>query len=129
MKAGNFLRISLTVTMAGVCACAHAQGIQYDKAEFITERLGTNVYVLTGSAGTDPGHLEGAGGRVGVLVGPEGILMVDASYAPLSDKLTASIRKISSSPIRFLVDIQTLLPQITADNAQAWFRLRFGKPQ
>lgn len=25
--------------------------------------------------------------------------------------------------------IQTLLPQITADNAQAWFRLRFGKPQ
>ncbi len=25
--------------------------------------------------------------------------------------------------------IETLLPQITADNAQAWFRLRFGKPQ
>jgi transposase len=25
--------------------------------------------------------------------------------------------------------IQRLLPQITTDNAQAWFRLRFGKPQ
>lgn len=25
--------------------------------------------------------------------------------------------------------IQTLLPQITDDNAKAWFRLRFGKPQ
>jgi transposase len=25
--------------------------------------------------------------------------------------------------------IEALLPQITAENAQAWFRLRFGKPQ
>jgi transposase len=25
--------------------------------------------------------------------------------------------------------IQSLLPQISSDNAQAWFRLRFGKPQ
>ena len=85
-------------------AFAYAQGIQYDKAEFTTEKVGQNVYVLTGSAGTDPGHPEGAGGRVGVLAGPDGVLMVDASYAPLGDKLTAAIRKLSPSPIRFLVD-------------------------
>jgi len=86
------------------CACAEAQGIQYDKAEFSTEKFGTNVYVLTGSAGIDPGHPEGAGGRVGLLAGADGVLMVDASYAPLAENLTAAIRKISPSPIRFLVD-------------------------
>lgn len=102
--AGTIGRISLTVATIAVFAHAHAQGIQYDKAEFITEKVGPNVYVLTGSAGTDPGHPEGAGGRVGVLVGPDGVLMVDASYAPLSDKLATAIRKISASPIRFLVD-------------------------
>jgi len=85
-------------------ACAYAQGIQYDKTEFVAEKVGPNVYVLTASPGTDPGHPEGAGGKVGLLAGPEGVLMVDASYAPLSDKLTAAIRKISPFPIRFLID-------------------------
>jgi cyclase len=100
----NFRSILLALTFLLCCTCARAQGIQYDKAEFVTENVGQNVYVFTGSAGTDPGHPEGAGGRVGVLVGPDGILVVDASYAPLSDKLTAAIRKISPSPIRFVVD-------------------------
>jgi len=117
MKTRNFLRISLAVATACFCACAHAQGIQFDKVEFITESLGPNVYVLTGSSGTDPGHPEGAGGRVGVLVGPDGVLMVDASYAPLADKLTASIRKISSFPIRFLVDTHEH-PDHTGGNPQ-----------
>lgn len=96
--------MALIVGMISVCACAFAQGIQYDKTEFTAEMVGSNVYVLTGSPGTDPGHPEGAGGRVGVLAGPDGVLMVDASYAPLTDKLTAAIRKITPSPIRFLVD-------------------------
>jgi glyoxylase-like metal-dependent hydrolase (beta-lactamase superfamily II) len=30
--------------------------------------------------------------------------MVDATYAPLSDKVVAAIRKLSAAPIRFLVD-------------------------
>jgi cyclase len=99
------------------CACSHAQGIQYDKAEFITQAAGPNVYVLTGSPETDPGHPEGAGGRVGVLAGPDGVLMVDASYAPLGDKLVAAIRKISPSPIRFLVDTHEH-PDHTGGNPQ-----------
>jgi cyclase len=96
--------MALVVGMISVYACALAQGIQYDKTEFTAEMVGPNVYVLTGSPGTDPGHPEGAGGRVGLLAGPDGVLMVDASYAPLADKLTAAIRKISPLPIRFLVD-------------------------
>ncbi len=100
----KFRDILSALTFFLCSACSYAQGIQYDKAEFITEKVGPNVYVLTGSAGTDPGHPEGAGGRVGLLAGPEGVLMVDASYAPLAEKLTAAIRKISPSPIRFLID-------------------------
>src|SRR5882757_9521898 len=83
---------------------APAQAIDFDKAEILTERLAPGFYALTGSPGVDPGHPEGAGGRVGVLVGPEGVFMVDATYAPLSDKVIAAIRKLSAAPIRFLVD-------------------------
>src|SRR6202012_1817360 len=96
---------------------AFAQGIQFDKTEFITQKVGSNVYVLAGSPGTDPGHPEGAGGRVGVLVGPEGILMVDASYAPLAGKLAAAIHTISPAPIRFLVNTHEH-PDHTGGNPQ-----------
>jgi cyclase len=112
-----FRNISLAFTFLLVCIGSHAQGIQYDKTEFITEKVEPNVYILTGSPGADPGHPEGAGGRVGVLAGPDGVLMVDASYAPLSDKLAAAIRKISASPIRFLVDTHEH-PDHTGGNPQ-----------
>lgn len=94
------------LTLVGVALCAEAgsQAIAYDNTEFITNKLSESVYTLTGSPGVDPGHPEGAGGRIGLLVGPDGVLMVDASYAPLSDKVLAAIRKISPAPIRFLVD-------------------------
>jgi len=83
---------------------AAAQGIPFDKIELHTERLAPNVYVLTGSPHVDPGHPEGAGGRIGLLVGPDGVIMVDAQYAPVSDKVLAAIRQISPAPIRFLID-------------------------
>ena len=34
------------------------------------------MYALTGSPNVDPGHPEAAGGRIGVLVGPDGLPVV-----------------------------------------------------
>ena len=36
-------------------------------------------------------YLEGAGGNVGLLVGDDGVLMIDDQFAPLSEKLAAVI--------------------------------------
>ncbi len=83
---------------------AWAQQLDFDKVEIITEQLGPNVYMLTGSAGLDPSHEDAAGGRIGVLAGPDGVLMIDSQYAQLADKVLAAIRKISTGPIRFLVN-------------------------
>ena len=60
--------------------------------------------MLSGSAGLDPAHEDAAGGRIGVLAGPDGVFMVDAQYAPLGDKVLAAVRRISEEPIRFLVN-------------------------
>jgi cyclase len=79
-------------------------GIDYDKVSIRTTQLAPNVYALTGSPGIDPGHPEAAGGRIGVLAGPEGIFLVDAQYMPLTGKVVAAIRQISPAPIRFLVN-------------------------
>ena len=108
---------SLVVVAAVVVSLsARAQGIDYAKIEILTEKMAPNLYMLSGSAGADPGHEDAAGGRIGVLAGPDGIFMVDAQYAQITDKVVAAIRKISSEPIRFLVNTH-VQPDHTAGNA------------
>jgi len=74
---------------------AQAQNGQPDfsKVEIQTTKPADNFYVL-----------EGRGGAIGVLTGPDGILMVDGEFAPLTPKIVAAIRQFSSEPIRYLVD-------------------------
>jgi cyclase len=95
----------LVVAAAGVLGVnLFAQGIQYDKIEIKTEKIAPNLYMLTGSENVDPGHPDGAGGRIGVLAGPDGIFMVDSQYLQIGEKVLAAIRKIDTGPIRFLVN-------------------------
>ncbi|MBX2816372.1 MAG: MBL fold metallo-hydrolase [Saprospiraceae bacterium] len=48
--------------------------------------------------------LEGAGGNIGVLVGEDGVLIVDTQYGPLSEKITAAIRTLSDGEIRYVAN-------------------------
>jgi len=102
------MRQSLLVVVAIVAfslrAWSQGPGIDYAKIEILTEKIAPNLYLLSGSSGADPGHQDAAGGRIGVLAGPDGIFMVDAQYAQITDKVVAAIRKISPEPIRFLVN-------------------------
>lgn len=65
----------------------------FSKVEIKTTKLANNFYTL-----------EGQGGTIGVLTGPDGVFMVDAQFAPLSQKIAAAIKQISNGPIRFLVN-------------------------
>jgi glyoxylase-like metal-dependent hydrolase (beta-lactamase superfamily II) len=70
-----------------------AQAPDFSKVEIKTTKLSPNFYML-----------EGQGGAIGVLVGPDGVFMVDSQFAPLSDKIAAAIRQISDRPIKFMVN-------------------------
>lgn len=56
----------------------------------------------------DLGHgvhmLESFGGNIGVLAGDEGILLVDAEWPQLHDKVVTAVTHISAQPIRYLVN-------------------------
>ena len=41
---------------------------------------------------------------IGVLSGPDGVLMVDSQFAPLTEKIVAAIKQITPAPIRFLIN-------------------------
>ena len=64
----------------------------------------SKVEIKTTQLAPDFWTLEGQGGTISVLAGPDGILLVDSQFAPLTDKLVAAIRRVSDKPIRFLVD-------------------------
>ncbi|WP_400769322.1 MBL fold metallo-hydrolase [Methylosinus sporium] len=83
------------VLVASVFALAAAaqQRPDFSKVEIKTTQLAPNFHVL-----------EGQGGAISVLSGPEGVLLVDSQFAPLTDKIVEAIKKISDKPIRFLVN-------------------------
>jgi cyclase len=101
MKATWLLSAGVALAFA---TSASAQEMDFSKVEIITEKLGPNVYMLTGTAGLDPSHEDAAGGRIGVLAGPDGVLMIDSQYVQLADKILAAVKKIDGGPIRFLVN-------------------------
>ena len=81
-----------------------AQGTNFSKIEFTAKQITPNLYMISGSPNVDVNHPDAAGGLVGVLAGPDGIFMVDAQYAQVSEKLLATIRKINPGPIRFMAN-------------------------
>jgi len=60
--------------------------------------------------------IDGRGGTIGVLVGPQGTFMVDTQFAPLTDRIVAAIKQISPNPIRFVVNTH-VHPDHTGGNA------------
>lgn len=89
----------------------------WDKIEMlVTEKLAPNLYTLHGSAGLDPAHPDGAGGRVAVLFGSDGVLMVDTEDPQLAPKTLETIRTFTSAPIRIVVNSH-VHPDHTGGNA------------
>ncbi len=76
-----------------IAARPMAQGQDFSKVEIKTTKVAGNFYVL-----------EGQGGAIGVLAGPDGVLMVDSQFAPLTDKIVAAIKQVSDGRIRYLIN-------------------------
>ena len=78
-------------SMALIAAGAYAA--QQQEAEVKTTDLGRNTYML-----------EGAGGNVTIAVGTDGVIMVDAQFAPMHNNLKAAIAKVTNQPVKYLIN-------------------------
>ena len=58
-----------------------------------TTKLGGNVYAV-----------DGQGGRMAALIGPDGVFLVDAQFPAVTEKIVAALKEISPAPIRLLVN-------------------------
>ena len=70
-----------------------AQAPDFSKVEIKAETLAPGVAVLFGS-----------GGNIGVSHGPDGTILIDDQFAPLTDKIIVAVAAMGASPVRFLVN-------------------------
>ena len=90
MKPFSLARVA--VLALAIIPSAFAQ-TDYSKVVVKTTPVAGNVHML-----------EGAGGNVGVSIGPDGVLIVDDQFAPLAEKISAAIEKLDSGPIKFVLN-------------------------
>jgi len=65
----------------------------FDSVKVVPHKLTDHLYFLTG-----------AGGNIGVLVGPDGTVIVDDQFAPLSNRINGAIKTIDPGDIRFVIN-------------------------
>lgn len=97
-------RFAIVVAVGGAAVSAGAQAPagqrgaapaapDFSQVQIVATKVTDSLYTLAGQGGT-----------IGVLVGPDGVFMVDSQFAPLTDKIVAAIKQITDRPIRFVVN-------------------------
>ena len=83
--------------LLGVAAVAALGGQQQDfsKVQIKVTKVSGNIYML-----------EGAGGNIAASIGEDGIVIVDDQFAPLAEKIQASLKSlgITDKPVRFVIN-------------------------
>lgn len=65
----------------------------FDQIQLVTTRLTDDVAVISGG-----------GGNIGVLTGPDGVLLIDTQMGQLEDKIRAAVTAVSDLPVRFIIN-------------------------
>ena len=84
--------------LAAIMACTFCLTLQlqaqdFDNIEIVTPHVKDNIY-----------YLEGSGGNIGVIVGDDGVLIVDDQFGPLTNKIEAAITDLTKLPVTFVVN-------------------------
>jgi cyclase len=85
------MRVCISLLLVSFAALAQQQDLS--KVEVKATHVAGSVYMLQGS-----------GGNIAASVGEDGIVLVDAEFAPLVPKIKAALRQISPKPVRFLIN-------------------------
>ena len=102
-------RVCIAATLIALSSLpAAAQRVDYSKLEIKTTDLGHGVYLLGWQ-----------GGDSLILVGDDGVLLVDTSVAPMGGKIKAAIAKVSDKPIKLIINTHAHADHFGANEALA----------
>ena len=93
MRAVGMGTSRMIVLLAGLTLSATGHAQDWAKIEVKSQPVAGSVHMLTGG-----------GGNIGVLVGSDGVLLVDSQFAELHDKIAAAVGAIGTGPVRFVLN-------------------------
>jgi glyoxylase-like metal-dependent hydrolase (beta-lactamase superfamily II) len=83
--------------LAMVSSPAISQEVDWTKISLKVSPIAGRVVMIDGTGGF-------AGGNIAVLAGPDGIVLVDAMFAPLSPKVLATLQSVSAQPVKYIIN-------------------------
>ena len=92
-KAFGLALCGLLVVRLAAAQAPAPQGAAPPEVKVVATKLGGNVY-----------GIDGQGGRMAALVGPDGVFLVDAQFPAVTEKVVAALKGLSNAPLRFLVN-------------------------
>ncbi len=91
VKSRSFLTMVLSLSFLFLFQTSTAQ--DFDKVEIKTEKIADSIYILYGG-----------GGNIGVLVGEDGVLLIDSQFAQLIEKIKAAVKELDDGPVRMVIN-------------------------
>ena len=92
----TFAALLLAASPLALSACSESNAQEADRfanVEIKAEPLAEGVAVLFG-----------AGGNIGVSYGPDGTVLIDDQFAPLTDKIKAAVKDLGAGPVKYLIN-------------------------
>jgi len=81
------------IALSGCTEVVAQSSDRFAKVEVKAEQLGEGIAVLFG-----------AGGNIGVSYGPDGTVLIDDQFAPLTDKIQVAIADLGAEPVKYLIN-------------------------
>ena len=92
----TFAALLLATSSLALSACSESNAQESDrfaKVAIKAEPLADGIAVLFG-----------AGGNIGVSYGPDGTVLIDDQFAPLTDKINAAVKDLGAEPVKYLIN-------------------------
>jgi len=87
------MKVRSLIAAAVLAALPAAAQQDFSQVEIKTTKLGDTTYLM-----------EGAGGNLGLSIGADAVFLIDDQFAPLSEKIQAAIAKLTSKPVKFILN-------------------------
>ncbi len=91
-KTSKPLLLASAILLSGV-----SQAKDEPKVSFSNTEVGKGIYMLAGEGGF-------TGGNLGLLVGDDGVVLIDDSMPPFLDIMNQAIKSITNKPVDFLIN-------------------------
>ena len=92
----TFAALLLAASPLALSACSESNAQESDRfaeVEIKAEPLADGVAVLFG-----------AGGNIGLSYGPDGTVLIDDQFAPLTDKIQGAVEDLGADPVKYLIN-------------------------